>query len=151
MTSRRNRTKSDNPEPLESEAQKWCWPVLGPEREVARDYSAAVPSVELAALGGAAVAVDDGVVVVAGPTAHGHRVWIQHPDRAESGYIDLRSNNVQAGEVMSNPLQVGDKVRQGQIVGLTGPTLRFSVRDRTDSGQCISRDPASRLRQVVGG
>ena len=141
MTSRRNRTKSDNPEPLESEAQKWCWPVLGPEREVARDYSAAVPSVELAALGGAAVAVDDGVVVVAGPTAHGHRVWIQHPDRVESGYIDL----------VSTPVQVGDKVTQGQTIGLTRAGLRFSVRDRTDSGQCISRDPASRLPQAVGG
>ena len=149
MASRSKRKTSDKP--VESEAQQWCWPVSGPEREIARDYSPAEPSVELTAGGRAAVAVADGVVVVAGPTAHGHRVWIQHPDRSESGYIDLRSKNVQAGEVMSNPLQVGDKVRQGQIVGLTGPTLRFSVRDRTDSGQCISRDPASRLPQVVGG
>ena len=138
MASRSKRKTSDKP--VESEAQQWCWPVSGPEREIARDYSPAEPSVELTAGGRAAVAVADGVVVVAGPTAHGHRVWIQHPDRVESGYIDL----------VSTPVHVGDKVTQGQTIGLTRAGLRFSVRDRTDSGQCISRDPAVRLSQVVG-
>lgn len=94
-------------------------PVSDPFRPPPHPWSPGNRGVEYATEPGTqALAAADGEVVFAGPVAGSLHVVVLHPDGIRTSYSFLESVAVHRG----------DKVRQGQSVGTTGPRLHFGAR-----------------------
>jgi murein DD-endopeptidase MepM/ murein hydrolase activator NlpD len=106
----------------------YIWPVRGLISQGYRSYHKALDIA--GGTGDAIVASDGGEVIVSGwvdNSGYGNRIMIKHPNGAVTLYAHLQAN--------SNRVKVGDRVSQGQVIGLrgstgrsTGPHLHFEIR-----------------------
>lgn len=137
---------------VEGTSHPWLWPVPS-SRLITSDYgdtegrSRPHNGVDIGApLGSPIVAVDDGVVVYAGPASgFGHWIVIRHANGLMSVYGHMYGSGV-----LVSP---GQQVKRGQVIGLvgsdgesTGPHLHFSVITGFDgAGRMITVNPHSYL------
>ncbi|MCL6575646.1 peptidoglycan DD-metalloendopeptidase family protein [Kyrpidia sp.] len=132
---------------VEGTNHPWLWPVPS-SHTITSDYGdtggRSVPhnGVDIGApLGSPIVAVDDGVVVYAGPASgFGHWIVIRHANGLMSVY-----GHMYASGVLVAP---GQQVKRGQVIGLvgsdgesTGPHLHFSVITGFSGGRMVTVNP----------
>ncbi|MBX6395419.1 MAG: peptidoglycan DD-metalloendopeptidase family protein [Alicyclobacillaceae bacterium] len=137
---------------VQGSSHAWLWPVPS-SHLITSDYgdtggrSAPHNGIDIGApLGSPIVAVDDGVVVYAGPASgFGHWIVIRHANGLMSVYGHMYGSGVLVSQ--------GQQVKRGQVIGLvgsdgesTGPHLHFSVITGFDSaGRMITVNPHSYL------
>ncbi|WP_334144654.1 murein hydrolase activator EnvC family protein, partial [Rhabdothermincola sp.] len=96
-------------------------PVADPFRPPATRFGPGNRGIDYATEPGTpARAVGDGEVIFAGPVAGTLHVTVRHPDGLRSSYSFLEAVDV----------RIGDRVRQGEVIGTAGPMLHLGIRDR---------------------